>query len=479
MAKDVSSLEVTLAPRPGQSQLTRWLYGELRRSILDRRLAPGTRLPATRDFARQYKISRGTVVTAFEQLQAEGFLVGRVGAGTWVTQWIPKQLQARKLPPAQVKNLTSPIPGWGFSFPPRPFRSHIPAISEFPIEIWARIAGRRLRRASASLLAGADARGYAPLRETIAGYLGSSRGVTCTPDQVVVVAGAQQGLDLLARVLIKSGEAVWIEDPGYFGATAAFRNAGAKIIPVPVDDEGLSVSHGKRLCSRARAAYLTPAHQFPLGVNMSLERRLAILDWARETGAILIEDDYDSEFRFDGLPLPALHGLDKSGSVVLLGSFNKILFPSVRLGYVVLPDSLIDAFLAFRFTADLHPSGLDHAILCDFIVDGHMGRHIHRMRNLYAGRLTALQQSVKRYLDGALEIRPIQAGLATSAFLLNEMTSLQVESAALSHGVEAIALDRFALRNTPVHGVRLGFAAFEEGQIRRGVTALARAFESI
>jgi GntR family transcriptional regulator/MocR family aminotransferase len=274
-------------------------------------------------------------------------------------------------------------------------------------------------------------------------------------------------------------EAVWIEDPGYFGANAAFRNAGAKIIPVPLDEDGLAISKGRHLCERAKAAYLTPAHQFPLGMTMSLQRRLAILDWAREVGAFLIEDDYDSEFRFEGLPVPALQGLDQSGTVILLGSFNKMMFPSLRLGYVVLPTSLIDPFLAFRYTGDLHPTGLDQAILCDFIVDGHLGRHIRRMRDLYGGRLLALQQNAKEYLDGIIEIKPIQAGLATSAFLLNGMRSRQAKDAAIARGIEAMALDRFALSSTPIHGLRLGFAPFDEREIRRGIIALARALNKV
>jgi GntR family transcriptional regulator / MocR family aminotransferase len=477
VTKNISSFELTLRKRPQQLKLTRWLYEELRRAILDRRLPPGTRLPATRDFARQYAISRGTAVAAFEQLQAEGFLTGQIGAGTWVNEQLPEHLLGPRTVKASVKKSSDPLAESAFSFPPRPFRSYIPALAEFPIDIWARVAGHRLRRASASLLTGFDPRGYAPLREAIAGYLGSKRGVRCSPDQVIIVSGAQQALDLLARFLVKPGDAVWIEDPGYFGAEVAFRNAGAEIILVPLDEEGLSITKGKHLCTRAKAAYLTPAHQFPLGITMSLQRRLALLDWAREVGGFLIEDDYDSEFRFEGLPVPALQGLDQAGNVILIGSFNKVMFPSLRLGYLILPTSLIDPFLEFRYTGDLHPSGLDQAILCDFIVEGHLGRHIRRMRNLYGGRLLALQESAKKYLDGVIEIKPIQAGLATSALLLNGMTSREAEDAAIKRGIEAMALDRFTLGSTPIHGLHMGFAAFDEGEIRRGIIALARAFK--
>jgi GntR family transcriptional regulator/MocR family aminotransferase len=293
----------------------------------------------------------------------------------------------------------------------------------------------------------------------------------------VIVSGVQQGLDLLARFLVKPDEAVWMEDPGYFGATAAFRNAGARIIPVPVDEHGLMVSKGKQLCSQAKAAYLTPAHQFPLGMTMPLVRRAAVLAWAREARAFLIEDDYDSEYRFEGLPVPALQGLDQSGSVILLGTFNKVLFPSLRLGYMVLPASMVDGFLAFRLGTDIHPSGLDQSILCDFIVEGHFGRHIRRMRALYAKRLVALQHGARRYLAGMLDVSPIQAGLNTVGFLRDGITSRQAEAAALAHGVEAIALSRFALKRTDLQALLFGFAAFDEREIHRGIVNLAAALE--
>jgi GntR family transcriptional regulator / MocR family aminotransferase len=477
MSKDVSSLQLALPKRAPDTTLTRWLYQELRRAILDRRLPPGTRLPASRDVAAQYGISRGTVVTVFEQLQAEGYLIGRVGAGTRINERLsPDVLKKPALHP-RIRKLPAPIRGLATSQPARPFRPYEPALTEFPVEIWARVAGRRLRRASASLLAGGDPRGYAPLREVIAAYLGSSRGVNCSADSVLMVSGVQQGLDLISRLLIKPGDAVWVEDPGYFGAVAAFRQAGARIVPVPVDEGGLSVSQGEKLYKPAKAAYLTPAHQFPLGMAMPLERRMAVLKWARETGAFLIEDDYDSEYRFDGRPRPALQGLDKAGSVIFLGSFNKVLFPSLRLGYIVSPPGLLDPLLALRLGVDLQPPSFDQAILCDFMAEGHLGRHIRRMRDVYATRLAALQHEARRYLAGLLDVSPIQAGLNTAGFLRNGMSSRQAEAVAANHGIEAPGLDRFTLGRRQVEGLLLGFAAFDERAIRRGIVALAAALE--
>lgn len=474
MPKDASSFELTLNDRSKHVTLTSWLLEEMRNAILDGRLRPGTRLPATRDFAAQYGVSRGTVVAVFEQLQVDGYLRSQTGAGTWINEQLPQhRLATRKLTsPPKIR----PEPLTGLSFlrhHARPFRLHQPAIADFPAKIWARVASRRFRRLSSSLLTGGDDRGYAPLRDALADYLGSSRGVKCHPDQIMIVSGVQQALDILSRLLLKAGDEVWLEDPGYFGASIAFRNVGAKIVPVAVDEHGLSVSEGKQLSPNAKAVYLTPAHQFPLGMTMSLERRLDVLAWAGEMGAFVIEDDYDSEFRFQGLPVPALQGLDRNGNVIFLGTLNKLLFPSLRLGYVVLPPSLVDPFLAFRFGTDLHAAGLDQAILCDFIVEGHLGRHIRRMRELYAGRLAALLDGGREYLQGLLDISPVQAGLYTAAFLRNGMTSREAELAAAAHDVESMGLNRFTLSRPDVCGLLMGFAAFDESQIRLGLQRLA------
>jgi GntR family transcriptional regulator/MocR family aminotransferase len=347
------------------------------------------------------------------------------------------------------------------------------------MDIWARVAGRRLRKASTTLLGGYGARGSSILRDAISAYLGSSRGVKCSPDQIVILSGIQQGLDLLARFLVKSGEPVWLEDPGYFGATSAFRNAGARIIPVPSDADGIVVAHGIQLCNRAKAAYVTPAHQFPLGATMSIERRLALLAWARQAGAFIIEDDYDSEYRFDGPPVPAMQGLDDGASVIFLGSFNKVLFPAMRVGYMVLPPVLVDPMLALRFTGDLNPSGLDHAILSDFILEGHLARHIRRTRELYAARLATLQSAAKKHLDGILHVSPIRAGLSTAAFLQNGMSARQVEESTAARGLEVIALDRFSLARKNPGALLLGFAPFDEREIRRGIATLASVLDEI
>lgn len=477
-AKRITSLEVALQDRPAHISLSRWLYNDFRRAILDLRLTPGTRLPATRDLAHQYGISRGTVVAVFEQLQAEGYLIGRSGAGTRVSPLLPRNAPAKSGPLPKVRALPAALRALRYASPARPFRPHQPAIAEFPLDIWARVASRSLRRAPTSILAEADPRGYAPLREAIASYLGSSRGVNCSPDQIVVVSGVQQGLDLIARVLAEPDDSVWIEDPGYFGAAAAFRNAGAKIIPVPVDDDGLDICAARKLSANAKAAYVTPGHQFPLGMSMSAKRRLSLLSWAYEAGAFVIEDDYDSEYRFEGRPIPALQGLDKRNSVIFLGSFSKVLFPALRLGYMVLPLPLLNPVLALRVAVDFHPPALIQATLCTFITEGHLGRHIRRMREMYANRLGALQQAARRHLGGLLDLSPVQAGLSTVGFLRNGMSSPRAERAATDKGIEVLGLHRFTLQNKGLNGLLMGFAAFGEREIGQAIISLAVALES-
>lgn len=472
MAKRTTPFELTLGEKPKQISLTRWLHEQLRQAMLDGRLKSGTRIPASRDFAALYKISRGTVVSVFEQLRSEGFLSGKRGFGTWVNKLPVHTRRAKKVLPV-VWKLPSPLTGLTFVHPALPFRSHEPALGEFPVAIWARLASRCIRRASSSLLRQRDGRGHPALREALAEYLGASRGVNCSADQIVIVTGVQQALDILARALLRPGDTVWMEDPGYFGALAAFRNAGVKLAPVPIDEQGISVDAGRQRAPRANGIYVTPAHQFPLGVMMSPERRLEVLSWATETGAFVIEDDYDGEFRLDGHPVSVLQNLDKNESVILIGSFNKLLFSSLRVGYMVVPKRLIDTILAFRFGIDQNAVGLEQAILADFIEEGHMGRHMRRMRELYANRLRTLRSESERQLKGVLEIPNVRAGLYAVGFLRNGMSSRQAESAASSQGIETMALDRFLLSGTDPQGIVLGFAAFDDDVIKRGVATLA------
>jgi GntR family transcriptional regulator/MocR family aminotransferase len=475
MAKQPTTIDIALTPRPEGVTLSRWLYDELRRAVLDGRLPKGARLPSTREFSAQYGVSRRIAVSVFEQLHSEGYILSRTGSGTSVNDTLPEDLLETRAPrPLHHATSESEVPPL-FRRPARPFRAIEPALNEFPIDLWSRIASRRMRKLSTALLAGGEIAGHRPLREAIAAYLGSSRGVNCGAEQVVIVSGTQQALDLIARLLIRPSDRVWVEDPCYPGAADAFRNAGARLCPIRVDDEGLDPEIGRSICPRARLAYVTPAHQFPLGSTMSLERRLALLNWARDAGALIIEDDYDSEFRFAGRPVPALQGLDRHDSVIYLGTFNKVLFSSLRIGYMVVPGSLLDPLLALRLNVDRYPAALPQAILCDFLADGHFGRHLRRMRELYSLRLGAFQEDVRRYLAGVLRAPDIQAGLNTPVYLMNELSSKRAEALASQNNIETMALDRFSIQRRDIRGLLVGFAAFDEREIRRGVLALAQA----
>jgi GntR family transcriptional regulator / MocR family aminotransferase len=474
------------APRVLRQQ---WLYDELRAAIVDGRLARGAQLPATRDLARQCGVSRGTAVAVFEQLRSEGYLVGRIGAGTYVSATFPEELPPHSRGPAaradaaarprvsRFASRLSPVQT-RIADVPRPFLPE-PAIEEFPITLWARMAGRCLRGATRSMLRNADPRGYRPLRQAIAEYVGASRGVACTAEQVLVVSGIQHGLDITTRVLLDSRHRVCVEDPCYPVVAAMFTAAGATVVPVGVDDEGLDIEQAKRWCARPSLIYVTPAHQFPLGSTLSLRRRIQLTSWAHATGAWIFEDDYDSEYRFSGPPIAALKATDPHDRVVFSGSFSKVLLPALRLGYLVVPRTLVEAFAAARQHIDGHPSVIDQAVMCEFLTQGHFGRHLRRMRELYATRLARLRDATDRLLRGAFTLSDIDAGLHVTAWLAPDLNAERLAQDALAHDVHAIPLSRFVLRRSRPQGLLLGFAAYDRAQIDHGVERLAIALERL
>jgi GntR family transcriptional regulator/MocR family aminotransferase len=488
MPKERSTLPLSLRGPETETPLYRWLYEELRSAILAGRLKPGARLPATRDLAQQYRLSRATLVAAFEQLKSEGYVEGRVGSGTYVSQVLPEELlevgrsgreataRRRRIALSAYARRLEPFKG-AEPRPVRAFRANRPALEAFPAGLWAQVAARRLRRASVHLLAGGEALGYRPLREAVADYLNTSRGVRCSPEQVLIISGVQEALDRAAHLLLDPGEPVWMEDPGYPGAAVVFRAVGAKVCPVPVDADGLNLEKGRRRWGRARLVYVTPAHQYPLGVTMSLRRRLELLEWARRTGTCVFEDDYDSEYRYSGRPVPALQGLDRAGVVLFAGSFSAVLFPSLRLGYLVVPTDLVDTFAAAESVSTHHPPLMEQAVLCDFIREGHFARHVRRMRELYTERRALLLDCARRRLAGLLEIPGVDAGMQTVGWLQRGIDAEQVAATSAKLGVEVVPLSRYALGRRRMNGVILGFAAVEPREIRRGVEQLAVALE--
>jgi GntR family transcriptional regulator/MocR family aminotransferase len=325
------------------------------------------------------------------------------------------------------------------------------------------------------LLLGCDALGYGPLRQAVAEYVGTSRGVKCGPDQIVIVSGIQEALDLVARLFLNPGDRVCMEDPGYVGALRVFEAAEARISALPVDGEGLVPR--ERSLKGARLVYVTPANQFPLGVTLSLPRRLELLEWARTSGGLIFEDDYDSEFRYSGRPVPALQGLDRNNTVLFAGSFNKVLFPSLRLGYLVVPPDLVPVFETARSMTSRHPPVLEQAVLCDFMAEGHFGRHIRRMREIYAERSAVLLESARQRLAGLLEISGVEAGLQAAGWLCGGIGEMAAVKAAASRKVEVTPLGLYSRGLLEREGLQLGFAAVDAREIRRGVRELAAALE--
>jgi GntR family transcriptional regulator / MocR family aminotransferase len=489
MVKRATVFELALPTRDTGISVNRWLYGALRAEILEGRLRPGARLPATRDLARQYELARGTIVNVFEQLESEGYVDGSVGSGTYVSKVLPDQLlqvpqedgpglpapSNRRIKLSDYAGRVHPFPNLEVR-PSRAFRTNIPALDLFPATLWAKVAARRLRRVSTNLLLGCGPMGYRPLREAVATYLSTSRGVKCVPGQVAIISGVQEALDLSARLFLNPGDRVCMENPGYPGAAIAFKAAGAKVSAISLDDEGMQVQDVSM--REARLVYVTPGHQFPVGVTMSLARRLRLLEWAGKSGALILEDDYDSEYRYLGRPVPALQGLDRHGLVLFTGSFSKVLFPSLRLGYLVVPSDLVDLVSATLSLTSRHAPLLEQAVLCDFITEGHFGRHLRRMRKVYAERLSVLLECAGRSLAGLLEISGVEAGLQTAGWLSGGIDGELAAAAAAKRDVEVTPLSRYSCVRMAREGLQLGFAAMDAKEIRRGVRELAIALES-
>jgi GntR family transcriptional regulator / MocR family aminotransferase len=492
-AATVPATGITL-DRAGQLPMHRQLYQRLRAAILAGQLPPGTRLPSTRSLATELGVSRITALTAYQQLRDEGYLDGQVGAGTTVAQLsgpgpalprsvhaAPQTPQAPPRPALSARGATMAGDRWRLR-PPDSFGAGLPAfplglpaVDAFPHQAWTRILTRRARRSLGGLLGYQDPAGYRPLREAIAAYLTMARGVRCTPDRILVVSGAQAGLDLTARLLLDPGDPAWVEDPGYYGARGALVGAGARLVPVPVDSDGLDVADGQRREPAARLAYVTPSHQFPVGVTMSLQRRLALLAWADLAGGFVLEDDYESEYRYVGWPLPALQGLDEAGRVIYVGSFSKVLFPSLRIGYLVVPDGLMDAFIAAQRLSQIHVPALEQAVLADFLAEGHFGRHVRRMRALYAARGATLIRAIRRQIGGALEVRSAHAGLHLVGWLPTGTDDRAAAARAAEHGVQAQPLSAHALQPPSKGGLLLGYAAVPQPEIEQGARRLAEA----
>jgi len=484
------SVFIRLDARAGDPLQTR-IYESIRLAILEGVLAPGSRLTSSRALAVELGVSRTTALLALEQLTAEGYLTARRGSGTYVSEDLPDDLPRRRVPPAGGEPRHPPIsrraaaqaiiprlarrcPG-----PPRVFRLGVPALDLFPMRQWSQMVSRRLRSLTLSQIDYGHPAGVPALREAIAAHVQSARGTRCTPDQIVIVAGSQRGVELTCDIALDHGDEAWMEEPGYAGMRSALIRSGARILTAPVDGEGLVVDTVTRHGGNARLVCVTPSHQFPTGVPLSLPRRLALLRWASAARAWILEDDYDSEYRYGARPVPCLHGLDVDGRVIYVGSFSKTLFPAIRLGFLIVPADLQETILGIRHTSDQHPPVLEQAVLADFMAGGHYERHLRRMRSASRERLEAMADAARRFCGGVLRVRPVHSGLHAVADLDESAPADIVSREAWNRGVEVMPLSGY-FQSSPctVNGLVLGFAPIRPEAMAPGMERLAAAIEA-
>ena len=446
----------------------RQIYDGLRRAILDGRLRPGQRIPSTRSFAADLGVSRLPVLNAYEQLLHEGYLVGRTGSGTFVTGNIPDDLMrsrtTERLTPrarpvvgtreSAVRNQSSTT---SWIFPVVPFQIGLPALDLFPQAAWAKLVAREVRAETPERLAYGDPAGLRSLRVAVAEHLRTSRAVRCVADQILIVPGSQAALRLAASTLLEPNDRVAIEEPGYFGAHRAFRAAGTHLVPVPVDAEGLNVAALQRRGAKIRAVYVTPSHQYPLGMTMSARRRFALLDWAARHESWILEDDYDSEFRYVSRPVGSLQGMDARDRVIYMGTFSKALFPALRVGYVVVPPLLWTRFLESRFAFDIFAPTLYQRSLAEFLETGHFARHLRRMRGAYLERRDALLRGLERHCDNLVEVHNSDAGLHVAVLLGEGLDDQDVVARLGRRGLAALPLSNAYIGPTRRQGLLLGF----------------------
>jgi len=464
--------------------LFRQLYTRLREAILSAAFRAGEKLPSSRELAEQLGISRTVVLLAYEQLLAEGFLVGRRGSGTYISSAVSagRSTGSKKSVQLRLSRFGSAASAaWSrVNYPRRPprqlpydFAYGISDVENFPFETWRRILLRCARRAPVSELDYGAAGGNASLREAVCAHLWRSRAVACEVSQLIVVNGSQQALDLICRVLIEPGDRVALEDPSYQGTTEVLRAAGARVIAVSVDNNGIDPA---KLPVNARLAFVTPSHQFPTGVILPLARRLALLDWAKRRNAIVIEDDYDGEFRYDGQPLDSLQGLDREGRVIYIGTFSRTVFSTLRIGYLIAPPRLVRAFLAAKWLSDRQTAPLEQEALAEFISSGLYERYLRRLRRRNGARRDALLDALRAHLNGRVDVTGYEAGGHVVLWPRHRISEKSVIARAAAEGVRVYGLSGYHLKPGSRCGIILRYSRMNETQIREGVRRLSNAF---
>ena len=475
-------LDITVKPTIG-IPLHRQLYAAIRGLILDGRLKAGDRIPSTRLLAKDLGLSRTTVLNAVDQLAVEGYIEGKVGSGTRVSSRIPANLTkvtaTRRKSPLSPDSRTSQrarmyplVTPTALKRTARPLRPGYPAVELFPLKLWARLTGKHWRLALRSFDDHGDSLGYRPLREAVRDYVWRMRAVRCEPEQVLIVAGAQHALSLCAHALLDQGESVWMEDPGYPRARAAFTAAGLEPTPVPVDADGLDVAAGISKDPNGRLMYVTPSFQCPLGSMMSLPRRFELLRHAAAKGAWILEDDYFSEYRYGADPVASLQSLDRNERVIYIGNFSKAIVPFLRIGFLIVPSSLVDVFTRARVATSRQPPGVDQAALAEFISAGHLQRHVRSTLQLYRERQEVLVDAVRREAAGLLETAPAGTGMYLVAWLPPHIDDRQAVQAAATEDVDAVALSTFSVRSLRRGGLVLGYSGYDAPDIRRAVKDL-------
>jgi GntR family transcriptional regulator/MocR family aminotransferase len=468
--------------RGGDAPLFRQIYAQLRAAILAQDLLPGTKLPSTRQLAAQLSVSRSAVVSAYEQLLAEGYATGKVGSGSFVSSDLPEPVEGRRAKRSTRRGTPMAAPlAQNFvdvtaQDEERPFNLGRTLVDARTTALWRKSSAKIFRALGHDHFGYSDPRGLPNLRKAVCDYLRAARAVRCEPEQIVVTAGTQHAIDLIIRVLQQGELQAWVEDPGYSLTRQALIAAGVKTHPVPVDAQGIDVAAGIRSAPKARAVFVTPSHQFPTGVVLAMARRLELLNWARETGAWIIEDDYASEFRYGGRALASLQGLDESERVIYVGTFNKALFPGLRLGYAVVPPALSKAFVTARYLVDRQPSSLAQAVVADFIEEGHFAAHLRRMRLQYRDQRDVLVAALRQRLGSELTVDPPDQGMHLVGYLRRGLKDTAIERAARERGVIVRAMSRLYVETPPRSALVMGFSGYPRRMIPPAVAQLAGAF---